>query len=467
MADSSNDTIGGYRLVERVGEGSMGTVFLGWDPRLHRTVAIKVLRRKMAFEPAVLKRFLREGKLVAQLDHPGIVKVFDIGNEGGSHYIVMEFVQGADLDLIRKKEGTFTFERALAIARQVAEALDHAHSFGIVHRDVKPSNIILSEDGTARLTDFGVAHLGAEETVLTQAGEVLGSPAFMSPEHVRGADKVDARSDLYSLGATLYVLLSGDLPFQGNTLAATMHRIVHESPRPLETVVTNLPPSIASLVKRLMAKLPAARFQTGKQFCEAVDEILQKGPHHLRAQHLPMRQPATTARPSLRAVTGLIAVCALVAVLCFYAFDTRETSASPSRPPIDATPIEDPIGDGPDVYDGGTQPEVPDWSDERTQLEERVVAFRDAILSGDERQALQFVNPAARANPGLLASLRQNFEMIAALGSGVSSEQTLQTHERGARVVFFFEQKEASKGVKLPVNWILQSGTWYAEPEIR
>ena len=462
-----SDTIGGYRLVESVGQGAMGEVFLGWNPRLQRTVAIKVLRRKMAADPAILKRFLREGKLVAQLDHPGIARVFDLGNEAGFHYIVMEFVQGRDLEQIQRKEGRFACHRALAIARQVAEALGHAHGFGIVHRDVKPSNIVLADDGSARLTDFGIAHLADQETVITQAGEVLGSPAFMSPEQVRGADKVDARSDLYSLGATLYVLLSGGLPFQGNTVAATMHRIVHENPRPLETVVSNLPPSVAALVKRLMAKLPAARFQTGKEFCAAVDEVLQKGSIHLREDHPPEHRPATAAGPSLRAVTGLIAVCALVVGFCFYASDTRESSASSSRPPIGATPIGDSTGDDPDVYDGGTHPEVPDWLDERTQLEERVLAFRDVILSGDETQALHFVVPASRTNPGLVASLRQIVEMVAALGSRVSSQHTLETHERGARVVFFFQQEEPPAIMKFPVNWILQSGSWYAEPEIQ
>ena len=145
--------------------------------------------------------------------------------------------------------------------------------------------------------------------------------------------------------------------------------------------------------------------------------------------------------------------------------DTRESSASSSRPPTGATPIDDPTGNGPDVYDGGTRPEVPvpDWSDEPTQLEERVVAFRDAILSGDERQALRFVVPASRTNPGLIASLRHIVEKVVAMGARVSSRHTIETNERGARVVFFFLQEEDA--MKWPVNWILQSGSWYAEPE--
>lgn len=466
-------TIGGYRLVESLGRGAMGEVFLGWHPDLQRTAAIKVLRPDVASELYVVKRFLREGKLVAQLDHPGIATIFDLGKERGRYYTAMEFLQGSDLEQLVKKEGPFAPDRALAVARQVAEALDHAHTYGIVHRDVKPSNIILADDGSARLTDFGVARLGGQETVLTHAGDILGSPVFMSPEQVRGAENADGRSDLYSLGATLYVLLSGKLPFAAKTLAATISQIVHDNPLPLETAVSDLSPAVASLVKRLMAKLPAARFQTGKEFCDAVDEVLQKGLTDPREDHAAKirsarHKPAAEARPLLRAAWGAIAVCALVGGFYFLASDTGGSAASSST----ATNVEPRIKEpGPEErggqvgrhgHSGGSYSSIV-----RAELEERVLAFRDALLSGHETEALDFVDPVARTNRGLLASLGRIVAMVVKMGSRVSSQHTLEMHERTAHVVFFFHHEESSTIMKFPVTWIRQGGTWYAEPDSR
>ena len=206
--------IGSYEILSEVARGGMGTIYRAKHVDMDAVVAIKILKQDLIAKPEVVKRFLKEGKLISKLDHPGIIKIYDVGQQGKLYYLIMEFVEGKNLQELVNEKGPLAPKLALDITRQAAAALDHAHQFGIVHRDIKPSNLILSDNRKVYVTDFGIARLLEEESSLTRTGTLIGTPSHMSPEQCRGST-VDIRSDIYSLGATLYTLLSGRPPFQG------------------------------------------------------------------------------------------------------------------------------------------------------------------------------------------------------------------------------------------------------------
>lgn len=267
-------TVGRYHLLERIGIGTMGEVWRAEDPQIGRTVAVKLLRWPDGFDEARRedwqRRFSLEAKAAGRLSHPGIVSVHDVGEAAdGRPFIVMELVRGRSLDAyvrygVRAEPGL-----ALEWIAQVAEALDAAHRSGTVHRDVKPANILVDADGRARIADFGIARLADSEA--TREGTFLGSPAYASPEQIRGAG-VDGRSDLFSLGAVAYVLLTGRKPFRGDDLAGLTYAICHEAPAPLSWNGEFLPKVVQDVVLRSLSKRPGDRFQTGRGMAEAVRE---------------------------------------------------------------------------------------------------------------------------------------------------------------------------------------------------
>jgi serine/threonine-protein kinase len=264
--------IGGYTIETFVARGGTGNVYRAKKHLLDRTAAVKVLRPDFVKRKDTLGRFLREARLASSLSHPNIVKVYDVGEDGGTYFIVMEYVEGRDLSSVIRETGGLPVGEALRMTREIADALAYAHERGIIHRDIKPGNILLTSTGQVKLTDLGLARPKDEDTSITQSGQIIGTPAFMSPEQCRGLD-VDARSDLYSLGATLYNLLSGKLPFEETSMAACVHRVVNDQPRPLEALVPDVPANVVTIVQRLMAKYPGARYQTAKEVVRAIDEV--------------------------------------------------------------------------------------------------------------------------------------------------------------------------------------------------
>ncbi len=278
MRNLSNlgETLGKYKITDEVGRGGMAVVYRAYDPALQRYVAIKVMAPHMTWEPESLERFLREARSAAQLKHPNIITIYDIGQESGWYYIVMELVEGVTLKDLLQKKGALTVASILDILRQVAAALDHAHQRGIVHRDIKPGNILIEADGRAVLTDFGIAK-AAQQTRLTGTGLAIGTPEYISPEQARGLGN-DFRSDIYSLGIVAYQMLSDAVPFGAEDTLAVLYKQVHEPPPSIRAFRPDLPPAVEEVFQRVLAKEPGGRFPSAGTFVEALGQALQGAP---------------------------------------------------------------------------------------------------------------------------------------------------------------------------------------------
>jgi tRNA A-37 threonylcarbamoyl transferase component Bud32 len=268
MAQPSRVLNDRYEVDKPLGRGGMAQVFRGTDRVLGRTVAIKVLDQKHRDDAKFVTRFRREAQAAAGINHPNVVSVFDTGSENGLHYIVMEYVDGETLDDVLAREKVLPPERVVAIAEPVARALDAAHQKGMVHRDVKPGNIMLDRSGTVKVVDFGIARAAADDT-LTQTGIVLGTAAYLSPEQAQGV-AVDPRSDVYSLGCVLYEMLTGRKPFTGDSALAIAYKHVREDPAPPSQVNPDIPPELEAVVMTAMAKDQAQRFPSGGAMQEAL-----------------------------------------------------------------------------------------------------------------------------------------------------------------------------------------------------
>lgn len=266
------EKLGRYRIEARIGEGAMADVFRAHDPDIGRTVAIKALKPDYRRDPELGARFLREARAAGALNHPHIATIYDVGEADGVPYIAMELVEGRPLDAVLQAQGRMPFERVLALGAQLADALAWAHAQGVIHRDVKPSNILLSADGTtAKLLDFGVARMGDVDGQLarTQAGQMIGTPRYMSPEQALGLP-VDARSDLFSLGAVLYEMVTGKVAFDASGLATLALQIAQEKVAPIERSAADCPPGLRQIVEKLLAKKPDQRFAGGAQLVQAL-----------------------------------------------------------------------------------------------------------------------------------------------------------------------------------------------------
>ncbi len=251
-------TLGGYRLLERVGRGGMGTVYRAIQISLDREVALKVLSPDLVKDPAFVEQFFREARAAGQLNHPHIVQVYDVGQEGDVFFYSMEFVRGGSLEDRLRNEGTLQVAEVLRIAHEAAQALEYAESRGIVHRDIKPDNLMLAEDGRVRVADLGLA-LSLKSSADHKGQPILGTPHFISPEQALRRE-VDIRSDLYSLGATIYRMLAGRTLFQGSSAEEIVKKAVREEPQPLRELNAEVPEKIAALVHRLLQKNPDDRF---------------------------------------------------------------------------------------------------------------------------------------------------------------------------------------------------------------
>jgi serine/threonine protein kinase len=272
---------GRYQVMQRLGAGAFGTVYKAKDKILGRVLAIKTIRLEgMAAQGAsldeLLDRFKREAQVSAQLKHANIVTIYDIGDADGLSYLAMEFIDGIGLDRVIANEGRVPIERAALLCAQVADALDFAHKNHVVHRDVKPANIMIEMGDRVKVTDFGIAKVMDSGDHLTMTGSLLGTPSYMSPEQARGS-VLDGRSDLFAVGAILYELLTGQKAFRGDSITGLIFKIITEEPQAIEELLQDTPPEVSRIVKKALAKAPEVRYQTGRELADDLLSLTRAG----------------------------------------------------------------------------------------------------------------------------------------------------------------------------------------------
>lgn len=265
--------IPGYKLLKRLGRGSMGTVYKARQLNLDRLVAIKVLASFLAENAAFVKRFLKEARVIGKLNHPNIVQGFDAGEVDGTYYFAMEYCSGPTLLTLLQRGGALDQDRAIHIVLQVARALEHAFTQGLVHRDVKPDNIMIAQGGVAKLCDLGLAKDVSRGSGSTEKGATLGTPNYISPEQARGDAHVDTRSDLYSLGATLYHMVTGVPPFDGPNPTVIMVKHLNEPPLPPRVRSRDIDARLQPIIIKMLAKNPDDRYQTPSELVTDLEDL--------------------------------------------------------------------------------------------------------------------------------------------------------------------------------------------------
>lgn len=270
--------LGKYQLETLIGRGGMATVYRAHDTVLNRSVAIKVLEPSLTMDPKSVERFRREAVTAANLEHPNIVRVYDVQQEGNVHYIAMRYVQGTTLRDILQDNGPLPLETVVGIVGPVAQAIHYAHTHGVVHRDVKPGNILIEPDGSVALTDFGIARAGGSaQAGLTQTGMVMGTADYLAPEQISGRP-AEPRSDIYSLGVVLFEMLTGVTPFAGENTASILYRQVHDSPPTLRSLNPRLPQELQPIMDRALAKNPSLRYSDALDLARDLEEVAHWAP---------------------------------------------------------------------------------------------------------------------------------------------------------------------------------------------
>jgi len=315
--------LGPYRILEQIGTGGMATVYKAYQPSMDRYVAVKVISPHFAQDETFLRRFRREAKAVASLEHPHILPVYDFGEAEGRPYLVMRFVDSGTLK-DRLAQGTLSLSDVNRIVGQIGSALDYAHRMGVIHRDVKPSNVLLDHDGNAFLTDFGLAKMVEASVQLTGTGVGIGTPAYMSPEQGKG-ERVDHRADIYSLGVMLYEMVTGQVPFQAETpIAVVVKHITDPLPLP-RSIQPDLPEPIERVILKALAKAPDDRFQTAAEMVQALDAAVRAAEAAARTEPVVEVAPASVAAPPPRRLRlprwaawlagGVVAILALLLLM--------------------------------------------------------------------------------------------------------------------------------------------------------
>ncbi len=312
-----------YELEELVGTGGMSSVYRAHDRLLDRKVALKVLHEHYGVDEASVERFRREARAVASVSHPNVVTVIDRGEQNGRQFIVFEYVEGENLKQILRRTRQLSVEQALEFVVQVARGLAYAHQEGIVHRDVKPQNVLVDANGVAKVTDFGIARSLDVQHGMTQTGTVLGTSDYIAPEQAQG-QVVDEQSDVYSLGVVLYELLTGEVPFPGENFVAVAMRHINEPPPRVSRLRPDVPPRVDAAIERAMAKRPSDRFRSMDTFAAELEACLAelRGGGGDRTHVLPPPAPPSRHRarrvspwPAIALIAGLLAIGAVVGAL--------------------------------------------------------------------------------------------------------------------------------------------------------
>jgi len=347
-----------YEVEELVGTGGMSSVFRAHDRLLDRKVALKVLHQQYSEDEEYVERFRREARAVAALSHPNIVTVIDRGEHEGRQFIVFEYIDGENLKALIQRRGPAPVTTALELAMQIARGLSFAHQQGLVHRDVKPQNVLLNGDGQAKVTDFGIARSLDVQQGMTQTGTVLGTSDYIAPEQAQG-QRVDEHTDVYSLGVVLYEMLTNEVPFPGENFVAVAMRHINEEPPSIRDKRPDVSPRFEAAVQRAMAKRPEDRFQTMADFCRELEANLAE------AQGSTVVAPAVAKRPKrargphrganpwpiILALLTLIAIGGVIAYLVMRNHNNNATNSPPGgggsgTPSLKATGAYDPYGTG-------------------------------------------------------------------------------------------------------------------------
>jgi len=298
--------LGRFEIASILGEGAMGIVYLAHDPHIDRPVALKTLRQEASLGEhgaEVKSRFLKEAKLAGRLAHPNIVTIYEAGEDKGVTYIAMEYVDGLSLTQWLAAHHEVSYAERLDIVRKVAQALEHAHERGVLHRDIKPGNVLLARDGRVKVADFGIGKLLSGTGDLTRTGQMIGSPAYMSPEQIRG-DKLDGRSDLFSLAVVLYELLTGKRPFPGDSITTLVYQILHTEPKDPRELRSDLPASTRDVFARLLAKVPEQRPADAAAFLRDIRRIEEELTAIDLTMQVPPPLPKEPPRPTPSVLQG-------------------------------------------------------------------------------------------------------------------------------------------------------------------
>jgi tetratricopeptide (TPR) repeat protein len=282
-----------YRIESLLGEGGMGAVYKAYDTELGRTVALKLVRPELATSPQTMQRFKQELLLASKISHKNILRIHDLGDAGGVKFITMALVEGTDLAGLIEKQGRLPFDRAMKYTRQLCSALEAAHNEGVVHRDLKPQNILIDQADNIYVSDFGLAKsLESEATVMTRTGQILGTPRYMSPEQVE-AREVDHRADIYSMGLIIYEMFTADIPFRGESAMQLMYQRVTAAPQDPRTIFPEMPDYLANIILKCLERDPAKRYQTCREVLDDLD-----------AQNIPVLSPAATTTRTATTTTA-------------------------------------------------------------------------------------------------------------------------------------------------------------------
>jgi serine/threonine protein kinase len=400
-------TVGGFEILARLGQGAMGAVFKARQVSVDRVVALKVLPQRFSKDKAYVVRFLREARAAAKLNHPHVVQGIDAGYADGYHYFAMEYVEGQSLQQVLRAEGRLAERRALELVRRIAGALAFAHDAGLIHRDVKPDNILLASDGTPKLADLGLAREAQRnDSSVTQIGTAIGTPDYIAPEQIRGEADLDGRVDIYSLGATLYHLVVGTAPYTGRTHAETMTKHLSEPVPDARRVASDVSPETAAIIRKAMAKKREARYASAAEMAADISRALaREAPLALSTHHT----PAADHRPRSKALVPIIvASCVLlVLIVLAVAWPGRKSDPAPVPDPVASKPPDRPVSRPAHV--AKVPPPVP-----TTAPVAVAPTTRPATPGKGDRKLLKRVRAWAAANPGRVEEAVRRYQ--AAIG---------------------------------------------------
>jgi serine/threonine protein kinase len=479
-------TIGQCLIQQKLGQGGMGTVYLARHLTLNKPVAVKVLRGDLPTDVQGVDRFLREARSAARLDHPRIVHIYDAGQQKGVYYIVMQYVPGESLATRLRREQRLSAQDALRVFRAVAEGIQHAHTNGIVHRDIKPDNILLGSDGSVKIVDFGLACVIESDPNLSRTGTILGSPNFMSPEQATG-QRVDKRTDVYSLGATLYQMLTGLPPFQASSSIGVVCKVVREPLRPPHELNASIPTPLSRFVCHLMNKDREKRIPTIRDAIAQLDR-LENGAALSAAPRSLLYRPALTLATVLVAAL-LIAMAYLAGPWRGSVPSASANGASGSTPPSQtSSPAQTSIV-GPERQEEGrgaetatpkpsnaagasrvpaAQQREPLSREEEKALRARFDELKSAVASG-QQDLKDFLDPEIRDRLPRVAKKRPILVLHRILGEMNAADFTRATVRRA--VWDDRPQGIARIEVEVPGSrsphmqpWVLRDGTWFFAP---